>query len=83
MSRSKERSRNMNRWLLGLSVCILALSTSGCFTAMSHFSGAQPSTSVNIVAGTLDVVTFPLQVVFFGPMVVEEWVNENTGEGAR
>ena len=83
MSRSKERSRNMNRWLLGLSVCILALSTSGCFTAMSHFSGAQPSTSVNIVAGTLDVVTFPLQVVFFGPMVVEEWVNENTGEGAQ
>ena len=73
----------MNRWLLGLSVCILALSTSGCFTAMSHFSGAQPSTSVNIVAGTLDVVTFPLQVVFFGPMGVEEWVNENTGEGAQ
>ncbi|MBO7620187.1 MAG: hypothetical protein J6T06_06735, partial [Victivallales bacterium] len=73
----------MNRWLLRLSVCILAMSTSGCFTAMSHFMGAQPSTSEKIVAGTLDVATFPVQAVVFGPMVVGEWVDENTGEGAR
>ena len=83
MKRMKERIRKITRWLLRLSVCILALSTSGCFTAMSHFMGAQPSTSEKIVAGTLDVATFPVQAVVFGPMVVGEWVDENTGEGAR
>lgn len=69
--------------LLTVSVCILSLSMSGCFTAMSHFMGTQPSTSGKIVAGTLDVVTFPVQAVVFGPMVVGEWVDANTGEGAR
>ena len=73
----------MNRWLLRLSVCILAMSTSGCFTAMSRFFGNEPSTSDKIVAGTLDLATFPVQAVIFGPMVVGEWVDENTGEGAR
>ncbi len=66
-----------------LAVCILALSTSGCFTAMSRFFGNEPSTSDKIVAGTLDLATFPVQAVIFGPMVVGEWVDENTGEGAR
>lgn len=66
-----------------LAVCILALSTSGCFTAMSRFFGNEPSTSGKIVAGTLDVATFPVQAVVFGPMVIGEWVDENTGEGAR
>ena len=50
---------------------------------MSHFMGAQPSMSEKIVAGTLDVATFPVQAVVFGPMVVGEWVDENTGEGAQ
>lgn len=73
----------MNGWTMRLSMCILTLPISGCFTAMSHFMGSQPSTSEKIVAGTLDVVTFPVQVVVLGPMIVSEEINANTGERGR
>ena len=66
-----------------MAVGALVLPLSGCFTAMSRFMGHSPSASDVVVAGALDVVTFPVQVVVFGPMVVSEGISANTGERGR
>jgi len=66
-----------------VTVGALVLPLSGCFTAMSHFMGHSPSTSDAVVAGALDVATLPVQVVVFGPMIVSEGINANTGERGR
>ena len=62
---------------------LLLLPIGGCFTAMSHFMGSSPSTGGAIVAGTLDVVTMPAQIVVFGPMIVADCIRQNTGECGR
>lgn len=62
---------------------LLLLPIGGCFTHMSHFMGARPGMGEAIVVGTLDVVTMPVQIVVFGPMIVKECIRENTGERGR
>lgn len=73
----------MNPSLLKLTVLLFVLPLSGCFTGMAHFMDNHPSTGGKIVAGTLDVVTFPVQAVVFGPMIVSDIIDSNTGERGR
>ena len=73
-----------------LAICALlgALALlSGCFTAVSRmgsaWGGGGPSLGTQVVCGALDIVTSPIQIVIFGPMIVAELIDENTGEHGR
>ena len=62
---------------------MLLLPLGGCFSAMSHFMGASPSTGEAIGCATLDVVTMPVQAAVIGPFVLKECIDANTGERGR
>lgn len=62
---------------------LLLLPIGGCFTALSHFMGNSPSVPERIIAGTLDVATMPVQIAVFGPMILHDYIERNTGEAGR
>lgn len=62
---------------------LLLMRVCGFFTALSHFMGSVPSREKAIVAGVLDVVSMPLQIVVFGPQVLCDYIRANTGERGR
>ncbi len=72
-------------WLNPLLISVLLLSVSGCFSALGNLNinGGGASTGEKILLGALDVVTFPAQVVVFGPLIVGAYIDENTGERGR
>lgn len=62
---------------------LVMLPIGGCFTSFSHFMGSVPSTGELVVARALDVVTMPVQIVVFGPLLAIEYISANTGERGR
>lgn len=72
----------MRRSFTAYLVCVVMLPLSGCFTAMSRFMHS-PGIGEAIAAGTLDVATLPVQIVVLGPLMLSEYIDENTGERGR
>ena len=62
---------------------LLLLPIGGCFSIGAHFMGGSPSTAEAIGCGALDVVTMPVQLLVFGPMMLHECIDANTGERGR
>ncbi len=72
-------------WITSGLIVALVSPVSGCFSLVGNINinGGGASTGEKIVLGALDVVTLPVQIVVFGPFVVAECIDANTGERGR
>ncbi len=73
-------------WVMPGLIVALLLPISGCFTAMANFGrsfGGGPSKTEKAVCVTFDIVTFPVQLLLFGPILMDQYIDENTGERGR
>ncbi len=69
-------------WLTPGLIVALVSPVSGCFTALTGICGSA-STSEKLVTVPLDIVTFPIQLLVFGPILIDQYIDENTGERGR
>lgn len=75
------------RLMVGALITAGCLLSAGCFSIMADTSlsgkGGSASLGDRAFCLVLDAVTLPIQVVVFTPMLIEEYISENTGEGLQ
>ena len=64
---SKSERRNLNNTITGIVLVVCMASTTGCMSLLvsGGGTGGEPSAGTKIAAGTVDVVTLPVQAIVF------------------
>ena len=79
----KRRYKFLLGWLTSGLVAVVLLNCSGCFTGLSRFGGNEPSLGERIACGTLDVITFPIQVIVLGPFAIADYIDSKEDAAAE